>query len=178
VECAPDTWHATGLAAMSDAESRRYCENIFSEFLEGYSLISNQSYWFVPKIIKNNHWVSGHTTLIGDALKTMHPSIGSGTRAALQDAMALAKACLENPQDVNSALMQFEEKNKFNAEKSQNAALRSIDWYESIHERLHFSPLKFAYDYMMRTGKINHDRMRNMDPGFVRAYELHCCENS
>ena len=90
----------------------------------------------------------------------------------MQDAIALADACLENPHNIEAALTQFEQRHRLKAEKLQDAALRSIHWYESVHERLHLSPLEFAYDYMTRTGKIDHDRMCKMDPHFMRAYEL------
>lgn len=171
VECTPKAWHQAGFDTMSEVESRHYCENVFSDFLRGCPLISNQSLWFTPKIIKTVHWVSGNATLLGDALKTMHPSIGSGTRAAMQDAIALADACLENQHNVEAALTQFEQKRRPHAEKLQDSAIRSIEWYESVNKRLHLSPVDFAYDYMKRTGKIDHERMRQMDPDFVRAYE-------
>lgn len=171
VECAPSTWYAAGLDAMSDIQSRTYCENVFSEFLNGCKLVSNQSVWFTPKIVKSTHWISGNITLIGDALKTMHPSIGSGTRVALQDAMALADACQESSRNVTVGLKKFEKIRRDKVEKLQEAAIRSIQWYENVSNMLHLSPLEFAYHYMMRTGKINHDRMQEMDPNFIHAYE-------
>lgn len=171
VECTPNAWHHAGFNTMSEKESQHYCENVFSEFLDGHPLISNHSFWFNPKIIKISNWVNGHVTLLGDALKTMHPSIGSGTRAAMQDAISLADACSENPTDIKAALKQFEQRHKPKANKIQQAALQSIHWYENVHERLHLSPYEFAYDYMMRTGKIDHNQMCKMDPDFVRAYE-------
>lgn len=174
VECTPSTWQTVGFGTMSDSESRLYCEEIFSDFLRGCPLISNHSLWFTPKIVRTTRWVSNHATLIGDALKTMHPSIGSGTRAAMQDAIALADACYENPSNVQAALKQFELKRRLKAETLQDTAIRSIDWYESIHERLELSPLEFAYDYMTRTGKIDHDKLRGMDPHFIATYEADC----
>jgi 2-polyprenyl-6-methoxyphenol hydroxylase-like FAD-dependent oxidoreductase len=109
--------------------------------------------------------------LLGDALKTMHPTIGSGTRAALQDAIALAQAFAEVPDNVEGALALFVERRRPNADGFQEAARRSIDWYETVEERLHLSPLDFAYDYMTRTGKVDHARLTRMAPDFVRAYE-------
>lgn len=175
VECAPNIWKAAGFDTMSEAESCRYCEEVFSDFLNGCPLISNKSLWFTPKIVKTNHWVSGRATLLGDALKTMHPSIGSGTRAAMQDAIALANACLENPQNIEAALVEFEQKRRPKAEQLQNSAFRSIDWYENVHNRLFLSPIEFAYDYMTRTGKIDYDKLREMDPHFIHTYESARC---
>lgn len=171
VECSPDVWQAAGFDTMSESESCRYCEKIFSEFLNGCPLISNKSLWFTPKIIKTNHWTSNQVTLLGDALKTMHPSIGSGTRSAMQDAIALADACLENPLNVEAALAAFEQERRPKAEQLQNSALRSIEWYENVHTRLSLSPIEFAYDYMVRTGKIDYHKLREMDPNFIHAYE-------
>lgn len=171
IECGSSTWRAAGLDAMSDAQSRSYCENIFSEYLEGCPLISNQSFWFTPKIVKSTSWMNGNITLIGDALKTMHPSIGSGTRVAMQDAMALADACQEHPRNIESALKKFEESRRAKVEKLQEVAIQSIRWYESVSDLLHLSPFEFAYDYMMRTGKLTHEKIREMDPTFIREYE-------
>jgi len=171
VECSPETWRAAGLDKMAEHESIRYCNSVFLEFLGTHSLISNRSSWFNPKIIKTKRWVNGRATLIGDALKTMHPSIGSGTRAAMQDALALVEACVEHAGDVDAALASYEHRMRPVAEKMQATAIRSVGWYETVHERLDLEPIEFAYDYMTRTGKVKHSRIRQMDPSFSDRYE-------
>ena len=99
--------------------------------------------------------MSGKVVLIGDALKTVHPSIGSGTRMAYEDAVALAKAVNEGRGDVAASLAEFERARRPSADGFQNAAMRSILWYETADTRQHLTPLEFAFSYMMRTGKVN-----------------------
>ncbi|RWE07629.1 MAG: monooxygenase [Mesorhizobium sp.] len=170
IECSAMTWRTAGLHEMSEAESVRFCSSIFADFLGGGQFISNSSVWFTPKIVRLAKWSCGQVTLIGDALKTIHPSIGSGTRAAMQDAIALAAACANNPHDVSAALDRFEELRRHAAEKLQSSAVRSIDWYETVEERLHLSPLELAFEFMMRTGKVDYVRLQEMDPAFAARY--------
>lgn len=171
VECAPDVWRRAGLDIMSDEESRSYCAGVFSDFLAGETLLSNRSVWFNPAFVRTRNWSHGNVVLIGDALKTVHPTIGSGTRVGMQDAIALAGACVDAGGNIPLALTLFEERRRPDAEGFQDAALRSVQWYEAVDERLDLSPLEFAYDYMMRTGKMDRERLRRMDPEFVLAYE-------
>lgn len=171
VECSPQTWRMAGLDEMTEADSIAYCNDVFSDFLGGHSLISNRSYWFTPRIVRNNHWSSGSTTLIGDAQKTMHPSIGSGTRAAMQDAIALARALSGRSFDVEGALCEYEETRRPAAEALQASALKSIAWYESIESQLDRALIDLSYDYMMRTGRLSEERLAAMDPAFVADYQ-------
>jgi anthraniloyl-CoA monooxygenase len=171
VECSPAAWRAAGLDRASDAESRSICEAIFSDFLEGKSLLSNRSTWFNPTLVRAHEWSWRNVVLIGDALKTVHPTIGSGTRVAMQDAIALAGAFREAGEDVAAALRLFEERRRPDVEGFQDAARRSIAWYDSVEERLDLTPLDFTYDFMTRTGKVDHERLRRMAPEFIRAYE-------
>ena len=171
VECGPETWRRAGFDRMSEEESRRACEGIFSDFLQGEPFLSNRSAWFNPALIRTRNWSSGTIVLIGDALKTVHPTIGSGTRVAMQDAIALAGACRDAGDDVPEALRLFEARRRPDSEGFQDAASRSIAWYDTIETRLHLAPLDFTYDFMMRTGKVDHERLRRMAPDFVAAYE-------
>ena len=171
IECHPDTWKRAGLDTKSDDESRRFCGEIFSRYLDGEELISNRSLWFNPSFVTSKRWHSGNVVLIGDALKTVHPSIGSGTRMAYEDAVALAKAVNEGNGDVAASLAEFERARRPAADGFQDAAMRSILWYETAETRQHMTPLEFAYSYMMRTGKVNRDRLRRIDPDFLAAYE-------
>jgi 2-polyprenyl-6-methoxyphenol hydroxylase-like FAD-dependent oxidoreductase len=171
IECAPETWKRAGLDTKSDDESRRFCSEIFSSYLAGEELISNRSLWFNPSFVTSKRWHSGNVVLIGDALKTVHPSIGSGTRMAFEDAVALAKAVNERNGDVSGSLAEFERARRPSADGFQDAAMRSIIWYETAETRKHMTPLEFAYSYMMRTGKVNHERLRRIDPSFLAAYE-------
>lgn len=171
IECHPDTWKRAGLETKSDEESSRLCGEIFSDYLDGEELISNRSTWFNPSFVTSSRWHAGNVVLIGDALKTVHPSIGSGTRMAYEDAAALAHAVNAGGGDVPASLAAFEAARRPSADGFQDAAMRSILWYETADTRQHLTPLEFAYSYMMRTGKVNRDRLRRIDPDFLAAYE-------
>ena len=173
IECSPETWRKAGLDSASDEQSRSLCADIFRDFLEGAPLISNRSLWFNPEFITSRNWYYKNVVLIGDALKTVHPSIGSGTRVALQDAIALAKALQDCRGDVPSTFETFRRERKGGADTFQSAAMKSILWFETIDERMHLDPVPFAYDYMMRTGRVNNERLRRMDPEFAELMDQH-----
>jgi anthraniloyl-CoA monooxygenase len=171
IECHPETWSRAGLDVKSEEESRRFCGDVFRDYLDGDGLISNRSAWFNPSFVTSKRWSSGNVVLIGDALKTVHPSIGSGTRMAYEDAAALARAVNAGGGNVRESLKAFEMARRPSADGFQDAAMRSIIWYETADTRQHLTPLEFAYSYMMRTGKVNLDRLRKIDPDFLAAYE-------
>jgi anthraniloyl-CoA monooxygenase len=170
VECDAETWATAGLADASDDESRRYCEDVFRETLAGARLLSNRSTWLTFKAVTNERWSHDNTVLIGDALRTVHFSIGSGTRMALEDAIALARACATTD-DVGAALRHFERARRPGVEKLLGVAARSFRWYEQMRHALRLTPVAFAYDYMMRGGALSHERLRERSPGFVAVYE-------
>ncbi len=167
IECSEATWRRAGLDSASDEVSREFCENVFVDYLEGAPLVSNRSLWFNPEFVTSKNWYHQNIVLIGDALKTVHPSIGSGTRMAFQDAMALAKALDDCECDVDETLRTFDARRRSGANSFQDAAMKSILWYETVDERMHLDPVPFAYDYMMRTGRVDDERLRRMDPEFA-----------
>jgi anthraniloyl-CoA monooxygenase len=171
IECHPDVWRRAGLDRMSDEESRVFCADVFRDALGGEALISNRSAWFNPSFVTSRNWSSGNVVLIGDALKTVHPSIGSGTRMAYEDAIALAQAVNAKGPDVPASVAEFEAIRRSRAEGFQDAAMRSIIWYETVDTIKHLSPLEFAFSYMTRTGKVSYERLRRIDPDFLAAYE-------
>ncbi len=171
VETDPDTFAAAGLGAMSEADSLRYCERVFADDLGGEPLLSNRSAWFRYTIVRNRHWHHGRVVLLGDALRTGHPSIGSGTRLAMQDAIALFRAFERGGSDVGAALADFERARRPGSDNLQAAAVKSTAWYETVRSRLHLPPVAFAYDYMRRTGRVSHEDLRARDPALVAAYE-------
>jgi len=171
VECSEDTWRRAGLDRADDAGSKSICEGIFEDFLGGAPLVSNRSLWFNPEFVTSRHWFHGNVVLIGDALKTVHPSIGSGTRMALQDAIALAAALEACGEDVRATFEMFERERRSGAGSFQDAAMRSILWYETVEERMHLDPIDFAYDFMMRTGRVSNERLRRLDPDFADLVE-------
>lgn len=171
VEVAPETWERAGLDRASDEDSRRYCAEVFRPELGGHELMSNRSRWFEANVVKNERWTHGNIVLIGDALRTVHFSLGSGTRMAMQDAIALHKALADRPAEIPAALAAFEAARRPASSSFQSAAARSLDWYENVAAKLHLDPVSFAYDYMRRTGHVSHDDLKQRAPHFVAAYE-------
>lgn len=165
VECDAATWTRAGLDRMSDADSRAYCERVFAEDLGGHALVSNKSLWRQFPLLRNEVWSAGNAVLIGDALRSMHFSIGSGTRLAFEDAIALDRALGE---DVPAALAAFERERRPVVEKLYAAASASSHWYEEFPARMRrFDALGLAYDYMMRSGRMSAERLRAAAPGFM-----------
>ncbi len=137
----------------------------------GHPLLSNNSNWFNYAIVKNLHWHHANVVLLGDALRTGHPSIGSGTRLAMQDAIALFEACQAHPGDVPALLADFELRRRPGSDELQAAAIRSTEWYEAVRAKLDLDPIAFAYDYMRRTGRVSHEDLKRRDPGLAAAFE-------
>lgn len=171
VEVDPDTWQRAGLDRMSEDESRRYCAQVFAADLGSNELLTNRSLWFEANIVKNERWTHRNIVLLGDALRTVHFSLGSGTRMAMQDAIALHHAIAEHPSDLDAAFAAFEGTRRPASSAFQAAAARSLDWYENVAGRMHLDPVGFAYDYMRRTGQVTHEDLRRRDPHFTAAYE-------
>jgi 2-polyprenyl-6-methoxyphenol hydroxylase-like FAD-dependent oxidoreductase len=171
VECDEATWRRAGLDLMSDHESRAYCERVFAEDLAGHSLVSNKSIWRQFALLANRRWHTGNTVLIGDALRTVHFSIGSGTRLAFEDAIALDRAFGEAGEDAPRALVAFERDRRPVVEKILAAAYASSHWYERLREKMTFEPLQLAYDYMTRSGRMSDQRLREMSPEFMARIE-------
>lgn len=171
VECDAATWERSGLAAMGDAESRATCQRVFAGDLDGHPLLSNKSEWRQFRRVTNERWHVENVVLIGDALRTVHFSIGSGTRTALEDAIALYEALEAHGGDVAAALPAFEAQRRPASDRLLEVADNSMVWYEQMAEKMGLDPISFAYDYMMRGGRLDHESLREHDPAFVAAYE-------
>src|SRR6266480_3385133 len=143
VECDAATWQRAGFATMNEAETLKYCETVFAQTLGGHRLVSNKSVWRNFPNLRNARWSSGNVVLIGDALRTAHFSIGSGTRLAMEDAIALAKA-LRTEANIDKALKSFEAARRPIVEKLVAAADASGDWYERFPEHMRLAPRDFA----------------------------------
>jgi 2-polyprenyl-6-methoxyphenol hydroxylase-like FAD-dependent oxidoreductase len=167
VECDEVTWRGAGLDRKSDEQSRRYCEQVFAADLRGQRLVSNKSIWRQFVLLASERWYTGNTVLIGDALRTVHFSIGSGTRLAFEDAIALARAMAQYREDVPGALAAFERERRSIVEKIVAAANASSYWYERLREKMKLNPLELAYDYMTRSGRMTDERLRELSPKFM-----------
>ena len=171
VECDPQTFRNARLSRMSEAASLAYCENVFREDLDGYRLLSNKSDWFRYPIVRNRHWHWRNLVLLGDALRTGHPSVGSGTRLAMQDAIALFDAWQTCGDNVAALLVDFERRRRPGSDALQAAAVKSTEWYESVRSKMDLDPVSFAYDYLRRTGRVDHEDVKRRDPALAAAFE-------
>ena len=171
VEVDEATFARAGFEKMPDAESRGVCEKVFADALDGQRLISNNSIWRRFPQVWNAHWHHEKYVLIGDALHTAHFSIGSGTRLAMEDAIALDKALAEHGDDIAAALPAFEAARRPIVEKIVTGATASAAWYEHFPEHMDLGATDFAMSYIMRSGRIDIERLRKLSPRFVARYE-------
>jgi len=170
VEVDEATFHRCGFETMPADEARRLCEEVFADALDGHTLISNNSVWRQFPTIRNERWSVRNRVLLGDALHTAHFSIGSGTRLAMEDAIALHKALAGNA-DIASALQAYETARRPIVEKLVNAANASADWYENFASHLALAPIDLAMSYIRRSGRVDLDRLQQVSPLFVARYK-------
>ena len=173
VEVESATWKRAGFESMSPDDTIRCCERVFASDLGGHRIISNNSYWRSFPAIWNERWSFDNVVLLGDALRTAHFSIGSGTRLAMEDSVALFKAFREvGSRDVPSALARFQQQRLPPMRKIWEAANASLRWYENMDRLVQtLTPVEFAYSYMTRTGRLDHAEVRRRDPNLAMAYE-------
>jgi len=170
VECDAATWQAYGFADGSIEQSQAICEKVFAATLDGHPLISNKSVWRNFPWVWNERWSHRNIVLIGDALHSAHFSIGSGTRLAIEDAIALTKA-LDAEADIPAALARYQAGRKPIVQKLVTAARTSADWYENFPKHMKLDLMDFAYSYITRSGRIDDARLRAMSPAFMACYE-------
>lgn len=170
VECDAHTWERAGLAALDEVATIATCERIFAATLDGHPLVANRSLWRRFPKVRNARWSVGSRVLIGDALRTAHFSIGSGTRLALEDSIALARALREHPVSVADALAAFEAARRPVVDKLVTAADASANWYERFAEHMRLEPWELAWQYIQRSGRVDLERLRQVSPGFVAGY--------
>ena len=170
IECDAATWQRYGFADKTIEQSQAICEQVFASTLDGHRLVSNKSVWRNFPWIWNERWSHENMVLIGDALHSAHFSIGSGTRLAIEDAIALTKA-LQAERDIPAALARYQAERQPIVKKLVTAARTSADWYEKFPEHMKLDLMDFAYSYITRSGRIDDARLRAMSPAFMARYE-------
>ncbi|MFE3883459.1 bifunctional salicylyl-CoA 5-hydroxylase/oxidoreductase [Streptomyces lydicus] len=170
VEMREEVWRAAGLDRCDERESAEWCAKVFTDALRGRPLRSNNSSWTAFRTVVNDRWSYGNTVLLGDAAHTAHFSIGSGTKLAVEDALALA-ACLQEQPDTARALAAYEEERRPVVASTQRAARASLAWFEELATYLGQPPHQFAFNLLTRSRRVTHDNLRLRDPGFVAAVE-------
>ena len=175
VECHESTWVELGLGEMSQDECSRYLEDMFSEYLDGNSLMSNAKHirgsaWINFPRVLCGQWRYKNLVLIGDAAHTAHFSIGSGTRLGFEDAIHLANALNSNT-DLNEALEDYRETRTIEVLKLQSAARNSMGWFENLPRYTHLKPMQFNYALLTRSQRVSHENLRLRDEQWLESME-------
>jgi anthraniloyl-CoA monooxygenase len=167
VETDEETWRRAGLDQAGEAGSIAYCERLFAEELSGHGLMSNGSEWIRFPTVRNRSWVHDNVVLVGDAAHTAHFSIGSGTKLAMEDAIALARAIERFPGDLDHALTDYEMERRPVIERFQEAARESRTYFENTRRYRHLESAPFAFHLLTRSGRIDYGNLRTRDPSYV-----------
>jgi anthraniloyl-CoA monooxygenase len=170
VECREDTWHNAGLAGADEDATVAILESIFADELAGHRLIKNRSIWRNFPTVRCGRWHGGNVVLMGDAAHTAHFSIGSGTKLAMEDAIALADELLGG-HEVEAALARYEARRRPEVEALQAAAQASLEWFEGTERYLAMAPVQFTYSLMTRSLRVSHASVARRDPHLARGVE-------
>jgi anthraniloyl-CoA monooxygenase len=170
-ECHEDVWRRAGLDRASEGESIAFCEELFAEDLRGRPLRSNNSKWISFLTVRNRAWRQGNLVLLGDAAHTAHFSIGSGTKLAMEDAIALAAGFERHPADLEAALADYEAERRPRVERFQEAARQSQAYFERVDRYTRMEPEQFAFYLLTRSGRIGYSNLRMRDPSLVEEVD-------
>jgi len=175
VETREETWRRAGLENADTAATIAFCEKLFAQYLDGFELMTNSRHlqgsdWINFSLVSNQRWSKGNLVLMGDAAHTAHFSIGSGTKLALEDAIALAQACAKE-KDIPQALASYEAERRMGVLRIQSAARNSTEWFENVERYVRFQPMQFAYTMLTRSQRISHENLRLRDPKYVARVE-------
>ena len=170
VECSEEAWRKAGLEPASEAESIAYCKSLFEPELHGATLMSNRSLWINFVTLRQETWHHGKVVLVGDAAHTAHFSIGSGTKLAMEDSIALVDA-LRRHRDLSAALNDYEMERQPVVERFQEAALESSSYFEHVTRYAKFDPKQFAFNLLTRSRRITYVNLTQRDPDFIRTID-------
>jgi anthraniloyl-CoA monooxygenase len=176
VECDERSWRAAGFDTMDLDQTVAACEAMFGPWLDGHPLLSNapahqrEHPWVTFVLVRCARWHRGRIVLIGDAAHTAHFSIGSGTKLAMEDAIALARALNAEPA-LEAALAACEAERVTEALRLQNAARNSMQWFENVRRYVHLEPAQFAYSLLTRSQRVSHENLRLRDRTYLDGVE-------
>jgi len=170
LECTGETWVRAGLDQASEDETLAYAEKLFAEELRGHRLLKNRSIWRAFPTVKNRAWHHGNVVLMGDAAHTAHFSIGSGTKLAMEDCIALRDAVVAHPK-LADALASYEAERRPVVEATQRSAQVSLEWFESTERYMQLEPTRFAFSLLTRSLRLTHQNLVLRDPAFVREVD-------
>ena len=170
VECREETWQAAGMDRADEEATAAFLERLFADELAGHRLITNRSIWRQFPTIRTEPWSSGNVVLLGDAAHTAHFSVGSGTRMAMEDAVALRDALVGmsvDPDALAAAVRAYEAKRRPQVESLQRAAQASLQWFEDTERYMSLEPVPFTFSLLTRSLRITHEDLRTRDPKFL-----------
>ena len=175
VECSQQTWDAFGFGKMSQQESIAICENIFKDYLDGHSLMTNANHirgsaWLRFPRVLCERWSHENVVLLGDAAATAHFSIGSGTKLAFESAIALAEY-INTEENLKTAFKRYEDERRLEVLRLQSAARNSLEWFEEVERYLHLDPVQLNYSMLTRSQRISHENLRERDPAWLESAE-------
>ena len=179
VECDDRSWRAAGFDQLDESGTVAACEKMFAPWLDGHALVSNaphlRSPWVSFTRVSNERWYTmdgdvAPVALIGDSAHTAHFSIGSGTKLAMEDAIALARI-LDREPDLRTALEAYQDERKTDAIRLQNAARNSMEWFENVRRYVHLDPPQFAYSLLTRSQRVGHESLRIRDRKYLEGVE-------
>jgi anthraniloyl-CoA monooxygenase len=171
VECPEATWRRAGLHELDEDESLAFCERLFARDLEGHEILSNRSVWLSFPKVTNSSWHCGRVVLMGDAAHTAHFSIGSGTKLAMEDAIALRDALVRRDWDVDATVVDYELERRPVVERTQQAASESAAYFTRVSGYTRLEPIQFAFNLLTRSGRISHASLTVRDPAFTRTLD-------
>ncbi|MGH3319809.1 MAG: bifunctional salicylyl-CoA 5-hydroxylase/oxidoreductase [Streptosporangiaceae bacterium] len=181
VETSPETWRRAGLdtydaatpkrPGVNDEASIRFCEELFADHLEGHPLIGNNSRWLNFLTVRNGSWHHDNIVLLGDAAHTAHFSVGSGTKLAMEDAIALADALADHGTDLTKAFEEYENERRPPVASLQRAAQASLEWFEGVRRYSYLEPERFFFQLLTRSLRVTYDNLRMRDGALVRGLD-------
>ena len=168
VETSEETWAAAGMEHASEEDTKAYCEKLFKEDLDGHPIITNRSIWRTFPVVRNERLYHRNIVLMGDAVRSAHFSIGSGTKLAMEDAIALSSYFAECGNDVGKALEMYQSIRKDEADRLQRTAVVSLSWFENIDRYAAVQEAEqFTFNMMCRAKRVTYENLRLRDPAYI-----------
>lgn len=172
VETSAKTWASAGMDNVTEADTKAYCEKLFKDDLDGHPMITNRSSWRTFPVVRNENLYYKNIVLLGDAVRSAHFSIGSGTKLAMEDAISLASYFQETGDDVNAALEKYQSVRKDEADRLQRTAVVSLSWFEHIDRYADAqSAEQFTFNMMCRAKRITYENLRLRDPQYIAGVD-------
>ena len=171
VECSHQAWLKAGMDTFSEEDTRAYIEEVFREDLCGHPIITNRSLWREFPVVRNAMLYHGNIVLLGDAGRSAHFSIGSGTKLAMEDAIMLAQVFRQHGNRVQASLDAYQQVRKPEADRLQRTAGTSLRWFENVDRYAEQDALQFTFNMLVRSKRVTYENLRLRDPAFIRSMD-------